>query len=219
MIKLINGNGYEEIKKLKSNSIDFVLIDPPYKLDTHGGISDGHNLSRKLHENHINYISDGFDFSIFSEFIRVLKVVNIVIFCSNKQVSEIMQYWETKGYSTTLLVWKKPNPIPFGNGKYVSDVEYMIYIRGKGATYNNIGVKDQSKVFEYPSPSSKVRIHPTQKPVELLKRLLKIHTNENQIVLDVFCGSGSCGIACKELNRHFIGIELDKEMFDKIKID
>ena len=64
--------------------------------------------------------------------------------------------------------------------------------------------------------SSKL-LHPTQKPVALLEYLIKTYTNENDTVLDFTMGSGSTGVACKNLNREFIGIELDKKYFDIAK--
>jgi len=136
------------------------------------------------------------------------------MFCSNKQVSKIMKYWEDRKHSVTLLVWDKPNPTPLSNGKYISSVEFMVFVRGKKVTFNNVGYNEQLKTFKYGVPSSKNRLHPTEKPVELLERLLKIHTNENENVLDMFMGSGSTGIACKNLNRNFIGIEIDEKYFD-----
>jgi site-specific DNA-methyltransferase (adenine-specific) len=59
--------------------------------------------------------------------------------------------------------------------------------------------------------------HTTQKPISLMEHLVKIHTNENDLVLDPFMGSGTTGVACKNLNRNFIGIELDKEYFNIAK--
>lgn len=59
--------------------------------------------------------------------------------------------------------------------------------------------------------------HTTQKPVSLMEHLIKIHTDENQIVLDPFMGSGTTGVACKNLNRNFIGIELDDKYFEITK--
>ena len=61
------------------------------------------------------------------------------------------------------------------------------------------------------------RVHPTQKPVDLLEYLIKTYTNENDLVLDFTMGSGSTGVACMNLNRKFIGIELDKNYFDIAK--
>ena len=64
-------------------------------------------------------------------------------------------------------------------------------------------------------PWSKERVaHPTQKPVQLMERCVKLWTNENDTVLDFTAGSGSTGVACKNLNRNFVGIEINKEYFD-----
>lgn len=62
--------------------------------------------------------------------------------------------------------------------------------------------------------TKKGKVHPTQKPVALLEYLIKTYTNEGETVLDFTMGSGSTGVACKNLNRNFIGIELDKKYFD-----
>ena len=67
--------------------------------------------------------------------------------------------------------------------------------------------------FDRPHPP----IHPTQKPVALLEHLIKTYTNEGETVLDFTMGSGTTGVACKNLNRNFIGIELDKKYFDIAK--
>jgi len=208
-----NIDGLELLKTLADNSVDFILTDPPYELEIHGG-GAGFMKDRKLLNKHISYIGYGFDFdTYFSEYERVLKVMNAVIFCSNKQVSKTMNWFENKGYSVTLLVWKKPNPIPLGNGKYIGDTEFMIYVRGKGATFNNIGYKDQLRVFEYNVPSTAERIHPTEKPIDMLRRLLLIHTNENDVVLDTFAGSFTTGLACHKENRKCIASEIDEKMF------
>lgn len=66
-------------------------------------------------------------------------------------------------------------------------------------------------------PNSKGRLHPTQKPTDLLEYLIKTYTKEEDIVLDFTMGSGSTGVACKELNRNFIGIELEKEYYEIAK--
>lgn len=212
---LVNADCLEYLPTLETKSVDFVCIDPPYELDNHGG-GQNKEMKRQLNDLHIDFISRGFDIEkVFTEIERVSKVMNMVCFCSNKQVSKIMNYWEQKKYSVTLLVWDKPNPIPFGNGKHISNLEFMIYVRGKGVTFNNLGVNEQKKTFNYPSPSSSKRLHPTEKPIELLERLIKLHTNENDIVLDCFAGSFSTADACKRLNRQCIAIELEKEYYDK----
>jgi site-specific DNA-methyltransferase (adenine-specific) len=213
---LVNADSLDYMPTIKNKSIDFVCIDPPYELDSTGGKTINEDLKRSLHHKHFEFCSNGFDIEkVFTEIERVSKVMNMVCFCSNKQVSKIMNYWEQKKYSVTLLVWDKPNPIPFGNGKHISNLEFMVYVRGKGATFNNLGVNEQKKTFNYPSPSSSKRLHPTEKPIELLERLIKLHTKEDDIVLDCFAGSFSTADACKRLNRQCIAIELEKEYYDK----
>jgi DNA modification methylase len=213
--QIYNEDCLEFLSKIDDKSIDLILTDPPYEHEIHGGLVKDNYFERKLtRDRHINFISNGFDYDkVFSEFDRICKIPNMIIFCSNRQISKIMSYWENKGYSVTLLIWKKPNPIPLGNGNYISDVEFMVYVRGKGATYNSIGVKDQLKVYEYPSPSSSQRIHPTEKPLDLLRRLLLIHSNENDLILDSFSGSGSTSLACLKEKRNFLACEIDEIFF------
>jgi len=66
-------------------------------------------------------------------------------------------------------------------------------------------------------PHNRFKVHPTQKPVALMEYLIKTYTNENELVLDFTFGSGTTGLACKNTNRNFIGIELDKEYFEIAK--
>ena len=73
--------------------------------------------------------------------------------------------------------------------------------------------KNPISILEFSNASQKGKVHPTQKPVELLEYLIKTYTNENETVLDNCMGSGTTGVACKNLNRNFIGIELDKDYF------
>ena len=133
------------------------------------------------------------------------------MFCSNKQISKLMTYFESKGLSTTLLVWQKTNPIPFANGKYQEECEFIIYVRGKGVTFNNeVGISGKKKILTFPTLKGKERNHPTEKPIDLLLRLLELHSSEDQVVLDPFMGSGSTGVAARRIYREFIGFEIDE---------
>ena len=212
--KIYNIDCLEGMKQIPDGSVDLIATDPPYELETHGG----NKLFKgaKLASGYIDFISDGFDYdACFAEMLRVCKVPNIVIFCSNKQVSRIMSYFEQKGLSVTLLIWHKYNAVPLGNGKYISDVEFMVYIRDKGAYFNNDApVVAKSKVYRM-SSCNEDNIHPTQKPLDLIKRLIDMHSQEGQTVLDPFMGSGTTAVACIKEKRHFIGFELNKDYFDK----
>lgn len=163
----------------------------------------------------IEFISNGFDYdAVFEEFLRICKIPNILIFCSNNQVSKVMQWFESRDLSVTLLIWHKTNPAPLCNGKHISDVEFIVYIRGKGATFNNsTPFPYKSKVFTSPVVSRKERLHPTQKSVMMLEQYVNLHSREGDIVLDCFMGSGTTGVACVNTDRDFIGIELNDEYF------
>ena len=88
---------------LESKSVDFVCIDPPYELDNHGG-GQSKEMKRQLNDLHIDFISKGFDIEkVFTEIERISKVMNMVCFCSNKQVSKIMNYWEQKSIQLLCL--------------------------------------------------------------------------------------------------------------------
>lgn len=203
----------------KNVNIDLVLIDPPYELDNHGkGKKPLANRMTKVKED-VKYIDSGFDYiSIFDKFLKLQKIPNILIFCSNKQISRIMSYFENKNLSTTLLVWKKSNPAPLCNGKYISDSEFIIYVRGKGAYFNNdCDISLKYKVKTFPILTSKNKLHIAQKPLELIEQLISLHTRIGDVVLDCFMGSGTTVLGCKNLNRKFIGCDIDLENFENTK--
>lgn len=218
---LYNGDCMEYMRTMPDKSVDFILTDIPYEQDNHGGcVSTGGFADRKIcnlkgKNSHLDFISHGIDYDkVFPEFVRILRVVNACIFCSNKQIGKIMTWWEDRGYTPTLLVWDKPNPIPLGNNKYISNLEFIVYIREKGATFNNLGYDLQLKTFRYLSPGPKDRIHETEKPQELLKHLLALHSNEGDTVFDPYAGSFSAALACHDLKRKFIGCEILPKYYD-----
>ena len=218
--QIIHADSLNILKQLPDKCIDLILTDPPYELNLHGGSGMGAFCERKLIKTkHIDFMAHGFDYdTYFNEFIRICKKVNLYIFCSNQQISKIMSWFEAKGYLVNLLVWHKTNAVPLVNKKYHSNAEYIICVRESGATFNNLSVAESTKVFSLPYPTDKDRFHPAQKPLQLVKILIKRKTNPNDLVLDCFSGSGTTAIACYKLKRNFICIEKD-EAFYKASID
>ena len=166
-------------------------------------------------------ITNGFDYKKFiEEAFRVMKKCNMFIWCSQMQIQDLMN--EIKKYidtTITILVWCKTNPIPTTNNLWLSDIEYCLYVRDKGIHLNN-GYELKSKWYCSPinQKDKELYKHPTIKPLELVKRHLLHTTNENDVVLDCFCGSGTTCVACKETNRKYIGMEIDKDYY-KIAIN
>lgn len=199
----------------KNIKVDLILTDPPYLYDLTGGGKGKYSQSVNKLRDSISFMSNNFDYEkIFSMFLQLQNIPNILIFCSNRQISQTMSFFEAKNLSVTLLVWYKYNAIPLNNNKYRSDIEYLVYIKGNGAYMNNnVPSNYKSKVFTESITSHKT--HPAQKPNKILERLLMVHSKENDLIFDAFGGSFSTALACIKMDRKFIGCEIDKEIFDK----
>lgn len=211
------GDCYELIKQIPDKSIDCIYTDIPYKATFSGGGTLKHKLGKYTKEQVENF-SNGIDYAILDDFIRVMKKINCFIWCSKSQILDIMTYFSKYDVDMNILTWTKPNPIPFGNSIWLSDIEYCLHFY-KDAGYNK-GWENKKKNYTSPINSSDKLLyeHPTIKPLECVKKHLLNMTNENSIVLDPFCGSGTTCVACKELGRKFIGIEID-EKYHKIAND
>lgn len=227
--KVINCDCYEMIKNIPDKSIDCIYVDIPYlvknmisgtgnikKLSGFTKDSYGRKLKRKNTFEELAKIMDGIDYSIFNEFYRIMKKINVYIWCSKEQIFEIMKYFiERKKCIFEILVWCKNNPTPFCNNTWLPDVEYCLYFRENGVKLND-GYELKSKW--YVSPINKIDKdlynHPTIKPLDLVKRHILHTTQPNDIVLDCFCGSGTTCVACKETGRRYIGMEINKEYYD-----
>ena len=195
----------ELMKNIPDKSIDLIVTDPPYILKNGGSGKSCLKSINKISTGLID-IENGFDIeSTLNQFKRICKKFNAFIFCSNKQVSSLMKWGENKGYYTTCLVWHKYNCTPFSNGVWSPDIEFIVHVREKGATFKG-DAKLKNKVVTMPIETSKYG-HPTEKPLLLIERYLKIGSNENDLVLDCFSGSGTTAIACHNLKRNFICIE------------
>ena len=141
------------------------------------------------------------------------------MWCSQKQIIHLLEYFVCKRKCNwNILSWHKTNPIPACNNKYLTDTEFILYFREKGVPI--FGSYETKKTW-YASPinskEKKIYNHPTVKPTSILRNLITNSSEENSIVFDPFMGSGSTGVACIEINRRFIGCEIDKSCFDIAK--
>ena len=214
------GDCYKFIKDIPDKSIDLIYTDIPY-LFADGGSSTSALSQRikKLKQDDLKGMTKGIDYKILMDFIRVLKKVNCFIWCSKEQILDIMNFFNRYGCMYEILTWNKSNPTPMTNNTFLPDIEYCLYFRENGVRLND-GYDLKSKWYESPinkKDKDKYK-HPTIKPLELVKRHILHTTQEKDIVLDCFSGSGTTCVASKELERKFIGIEIDPE-YHKISID
>ncbi len=212
------GDSYKLIKEIPDNSIDLIYTDIPYLIICGGkGSSPLARRIDKICNTQLKNIKAGINYKILDEFIRVLKKVNIFIWCNKNQILDIMNCFQN--YYCDILVWCKTNPAPNCNNNWISDIEYCLYFRENGIKLND-GYELKSKWFlSATNKDDKQKYkHPTIKPLELVKRHISHTTQENDIVLDCFSGSGTTCVAAKELGRQFIGIEVDTE-YHKISLN
>ena len=117
------------------------------------------------------------------------------------------------------MVWHKTNPPPkLRKTSFLNSCELICCMWNKGHTWNFKSQKEMHNFFESPICMGKERLaHPTQKPVKLLKHIIEVTSNPKDTVLDPFMGVGSTGEACLELNRNFIGFEIDRKYYNLAK--
>jgi len=225
--ELILGDCLEELKKISDKSVDLVLTDPPYgttacKWDSVIPFEPMWNQLKRV-------IKDNSAIALFG----------CEPFSSNLRMSNINNYkydwlWNKKAFSNQMMAKKQPlriveNIIIFNSKIYKpQNLKKINKITKQGSKItDNIGGGLRKKQYfqeytNYPRnilefSKDKPSQHPTQKPVALLEYLIKTYTNENDTVLDFTMGSGSTGVAAKNLNRKFIGIEKDQNYFNIAK--
>jgi len=107
------------------------------------------------------------------------------------------------------IVWQKPDPLPLNaKTKFLNAWETAIVGKRKGTYWGGFAIHN---VFNYQAPKGKNRIHPTQKPLKLIERLIELATKKGDLVLDPFMGSGTTAVACIKLERNFIGFEISQK--------
>ena len=193
--KLYNGDCLEYLKTLKDNEIDVLITDPPYGKKADKGTNGfGCSKNRRYNDNWDSKIPS---MDIFNEMLRVSK--KVIIFGGNYFAHMLPP-------SKCWIFWDKKGDIAFKNPFADGELIYTNFTK----PVKKIVFKQQGFITD----SKDKRVHPTQKPSELMQILIENYTNKNDIILDCFMGSGSTGVACMNTNRKFIGIELDNNYFD-----
>jgi DNA modification methylase len=210
--KITLGDSYKLIKELPDKSVNCVYTDVPYLMPNNKGGAGfmGERVGRIINEELKNFRA-GIDFSILDQFIRVLKTLNIFIWCNKFMINDLLSYFINKGCKKyEIMVWAKNNPIPMTNNVWLSDLEYCLWF-GEKETELNDGYELKSKWYQSPINKADKDLfnHPTIKPLELVKRHLLHATQPKDIVLDCFMGSGTTAVACQETGRQFIGFEIE----------
>ena len=209
-------------KMIKENQkVDLIIADPPYVISKK---SQFHTMKdRKNPRNGTDFGDWDKEFNNKPWLKKSYELLNkggsLIVFNDFKKATEIIDYAQSLGfiYKDT-LIWKKTNPMPINRDRrYVPDVEMMIWFvkPGNKWTFNRQNDKYESSILSFPSESGGgyKRYHPTQKPIKLIEYLIKLHSNENDLVLDPFMGSGATAISSIRTNRNYIGFELEEKYY------
>lgn len=223
MNKLVKGDCVEYLNELieRKIKVDALITDPPY------------NISRETNFKWGLKNRQGMDFGEWDKNFdntfwiplasRVLKDnANVIIFNCWENLGRIKQICEENNIRIKrCLVLNKSNPAPFNRDRmFVNDVEFALWgvynskRKPAGWTFNR-KLPLEKCVIDTTVQSSK--FHPTMKDIKVISKLVELLTNPEDIVLDPFMGSGTTGLACKDLNRRFIGIEIDDKYFNIAK--
>ena len=203
-IELKQGDCLELMKDIPDGSVDLVLTDPPY------GMAFKSNYRKEKYNEIQNDKSLEWLERYISECYRVLKNNSaIYCFCSWHNVDVFKQAIEKKFKVKNILIWEKNNT-SMGDlkGSYAPKYEMIIFAHKGRKLLNGFRYADIIKANRTGN-----KLHPTEKPVDLLELFIKNSSDENAVVFDGFMGSGSTGVACVNTNRNFIGIELDENYF------
>jgi len=230
--KIYNIDALEILKELPDNSVDLVLTDPPYEItacDWDKGFIEFLDLYWK------EWLRVGKENCAFVFTATMKFAIDLII--SNRKMFRYDLVWEKANITGYLDANRKPlnahenilvfypklptyNPqkvkAKFSKHKRKEKHNYKGYAKHKAVNTDNKGEAYPKSVL-YFSKSVSNSLHPTQKPVDLFRYLIKTYTNENDLVLDSFMGSGTTAIACIKENRNFVGSELDQEFFEIAK--
>ena len=202
------------MEKIKDGSIDLLLTDPPYNVSMK---SNFHTMGRVGVD--FGEWDKGFDQQTWLRVAlkKVKKGGSVFIFNDWKNIGEIKEVLEDNGFTLKELIqWKKTNPMPRNRDRlYVTSCEFAIWaVNGKGRTFNRQRDTYENAIFEYPLVPHKGRIHPTQKRLEVIQDIIKIHSNEGDLILDPFMGSATTAVACINTGRSYVGFETDTTYFE-----
>lgn len=214
--KFILGNALTEIKKLPDNSIDLILTDPPYDIRKYS-TGNIHLPGRKPLNNDIAEWDRSIPIEDYAkEFKRILKYKgNLFIFTSYNLFGKWHEQLDRMFNTCQFMIWHKVNPPPrIYKNSFLHSCEMIICAWNRGHIWNFSNQIEMHNFFESRLCTKPERLnHPTQKPIGIIKHIIKIASNPNDLVLDCFAGTGTIGIACLLLNRKYFLVENNKQYY------
>ena len=217
---LLRDDCFSALKTIPDHSIDLILTDPPYNIAQYSTGNMKFDWRSEINNDLATWdLTELRPVDLIDEFKRILKPSgNIFIFCSYNIIGEYHKVFDPAFDTFQFMVWHKTNPVPnIRKSSFLNSCELIVCCWNKGHTWNFTSQNDMHNFIESPICMGSERVkgedgknlHPTQKPLSILDKIVKIASNENDLVLDCFNGVGSTGVAALRNNRRYIGIEID----------
>lgn len=227
-IELLQGDCLEKLKSLKSDSVDMIFADPPYNLSGEKSLTVHSGKYVKCDKGKWDQIDNihKFNYNWIKACLRVLKPTGTL------WISGTLHNYPSVGVTLKKLgmwiindiIWYKPNAAPLLSKNRLAPSVEIIWLASKNKRYffnyelaKKINQGKQMRNLWTIKARRHITSHPTEKPEELLERIVLLGSKEKDIILDPFMGSGTTGVVAKKLNRNFIGIELDPKYFQIAK--
>lgn len=206
----ILGDALTEIKKIPNNSIDLILTDPPYDIRKYS-TGNIYLPGRKPLNNDIAEWDRAIPINKYAkEFKRVLKNKgNLFVFTGYNLFGKWHEQLDKMFNTCQFMIWHKINPPPrIYKNSFLNSCEMIICAWNRGHTWNFINQKEMHNFFESHICMKPERLnHPTQKPLTIMKHIIKIASNPSNLILDCFAGTGTVGVACLLLRRNYFLVE------------
>ena len=175
--KIYLGDCYELIKQMQDKSVDLIVTDPPYEIK---GIHKPTGIAKK---NGMNYATElkenglclGIDLKILDDLVRVMKKINIYIWCNKEQIYDYLTYFvKERKCNWEMIIWAKDNPPPFVNGHYLKDKEYCLYFWETGVKVKPTFKSGKTVYLTKTNVGDKKQfLHPTIKDIEIIENLIR----------------------------------------------
>lgn len=226
---------YNNVKMNEENDVEFVKTEEEWKIyKQENNIKMDKNKEKYMKYGTIygtkycvktdygewdnNFTMEQLERFIIEYYNKLKKGGTLIIFFDLWKISYLKDIMEKQKFKQIRFIeWIKTNPQPLNSKvNYLTNCREiaLIGIKGSNPTFNS---SYDNGIYQFPIQGGKNRFHPTQKSLSLFETLIKKHSNENDVVLDTFLGSGTTVIACKNTNRQFKGCEISKEYVDKIR--
>lgn len=219
--KIYLGDAYKLIKEMPDKSVDLIMTDPPYEIK---GIHKPTGIVKKKGMTYSTELNEsglcvGIDLKILDDLVRVMKKINIYIWCNKEQIYDYLTYFvKERKCNWEMIIWAKDSPPPFTCGHYLKDKEYCLYFWETGVKVKPTFKSGKTVYLTKTNVGDKKQfLHPTIKDIEIIENLIG-NSCGGGLVFDPFVGSGTTCLAAKHLGLNYLGFEIN-EKYHKIACD